>query len=158
MQPLATEQEAAEAVGDGQRITVEPIAGLEMTLEVGAPQVIGGEDLAGGLARMANGASIALLRDHAVAAENVAHGAAPRQPPARVALLEHREQLLGAPTGMVLAQLEDRLHDVWCGVPGVILGAARTLFETFGPLVEVTIDKLVAGLTRNAVELTELRH
>src|SRR6266571_5254664 len=40
---LASEQVAAEAVDDGEGVAVEAVAGLEVTLEVGGPDVVGGE-------------------------------------------------------------------------------------------------------------------
>src|ERR1700686_4943362 len=41
-QRFAQQQEAGGVVGGGQRVTVPPIAELELALEVGAPQIIGG--------------------------------------------------------------------------------------------------------------------
>ena len=41
LERLAQEQEARGVVGDGQRIAVAPVAELELTLEVGAPQIVG---------------------------------------------------------------------------------------------------------------------
>ena len=43
-QPLAGEQVAREAIGDRQRVAVEAVFGLELALEVGAPDLIRGGD------------------------------------------------------------------------------------------------------------------
>lgn len=43
-EPLAPEQIAARAVGDGEGITVNPVLRLKLALEVGAPDIIRGKD------------------------------------------------------------------------------------------------------------------
>lgn len=75
-QRLAAEQEAAEAIGDGERITVQSIAGFELPLKVGTPYVVGCQDLAGGLARMTDVSPSSLLGYEPIATEYVAHGRA----------------------------------------------------------------------------------
>src|SRR5207237_808176 len=45
---LAAQQDAAEGVGDGQRVTAAAIAGAEPAFEVAAPEVVGREAIAEG--------------------------------------------------------------------------------------------------------------
>src|SRR4029077_15915105 len=69
LQGFAKKQEARGVVGDGQRIAVPPVAELELSLEVGAPQVIGHSALRQRRAARAMARPAAAL-DQAVAIEN----------------------------------------------------------------------------------------
>jgi len=69
---LATEQVAAEAIGDREWVAIDTIAGFEMSLEVRAPHIVGCQDLTGRFARMADGTALAFLGDQSVALEDVA--------------------------------------------------------------------------------------
>jgi len=85
-QCLAAKQEAAETIGHSKGITVQSIAGFELSLEVGTPPIVGGQDLADGLARMTNVWPTALLGHQSMATENVAHSGASRETPTPMAL------------------------------------------------------------------------
>src|SRR5947208_11771454 len=69
---LAAKQEAAEAIGHSKRITVQSIAGFELPLEVGTPQIVRCKDLADGLAGMNDVSPKALLWQQPMPTEYVA--------------------------------------------------------------------------------------
>ena len=54
---LAQQQEARGMVGDGQRVAVAAVAELELALEVGAPEIVGGSALATAACRARGGAA-----------------------------------------------------------------------------------------------------
>src|SRR5262249_29093270 len=110
-QTLAGEQVAAEAVDDGEGVAVETVAGLEVTLEVGGPDVVGGEHGSQGPARMTGTGTAAPPGDEAVTLEEIAAGAARGPFPGRVLSRENTQQLLGTPGGMTVTGLEQSLHD-----------------------------------------------
>src|SRR5918996_226852 len=58
---LPAEENAAVAIGHGERISIEPIAHVDVALESGAPAIVGGQDLAGGLPRMAQVSAVSCL-------------------------------------------------------------------------------------------------
>jgi hypothetical protein len=66
MKTLATEEVAAETVGDGEGIAVLAVAGLELALEIGGPEIVGREDGGGGLSRMADASAPTADGNHAV--------------------------------------------------------------------------------------------
>ena len=77
--PLAAEDKPCAAVGDGQRVAVLPITGLELTFEIDTPGVVRRVHRLGGLAGVARVGSSPLLLDQAVAGEQVTDGR-PRRP------------------------------------------------------------------------------
>src|SRR5258706_8373081 len=113
MQRLATQQVTAVAVGDGQWKAIVAVAHLELTFEVRAPQIIGRQDRARGLARMSDAPTAALLRHHPIATEQVANRGPMRQLPMRMTLVYQSEQLLATPRRMALARLQQRLRHIF---------------------------------------------
>lgn len=103
----AAQQIAAEAIGYGQRIVVAAITGLELTLEVRAPQIIGGEDRAVRFARVSK-ATAAFLGHHTMALQDVAHGGMVRQIPVAVTLVHQGQKLLATPGRVTAPSLEKR--------------------------------------------------
>ena len=158
VQRLAAQQIAAEAIGDGQGIAVPAVAGFELAFEVGAPGVIGREDLRGGFAGMADVPAVPGGGDQAVATEDVTHGRPAGPGPARGALLQQREELLGAPGGVPTAGVENRGDEILRGLVGGHPGLPRTLFQARGPVPQIAVDPLVAGLATHPVEGAELGH
>lgn len=65
---LTAEQEAAVAIGHGERITGEPVARFEVACQIGAPDSVGGQDWAGGLPRMAKVSALSFLGHQAMTA------------------------------------------------------------------------------------------
>ena len=61
MQRLTAQQEATVAIGDRERIAVSAIGGLELTLEISNPDIVGSQDLGGGFARMTDNATTAFV-------------------------------------------------------------------------------------------------
>jgi hypothetical protein len=66
-QGLAAPKIPAEASGDGEGRAVKAMAGADMPVKVGGPDVVGGIDAGGGLSRVAEAAVGALLWRPAVA-------------------------------------------------------------------------------------------
>ena len=117
-QRLTAEQEATVAVTDGEWIAILAIVGFELTFEISAPDIVGSQDLAGGLARMTDDATTPFVGNQAVTAQNLADGSSMRPRPARMFLAEDLEQFLSSPAGMVAASLEDRCHPLSWGLIG----------------------------------------
>ncbi len=157
-QGLAVEEEPAEAVGNGEGVTIKSIAGFELPFEVGAPEIVGCEDGAGGLSGMTDMATVARFRYHAVTLHDVTDGGAARQIPSRVALMDDREELLSAPGGMAAAGFEERLYDLGCGFIRRLPGSSRAFLETRGPKPQIAVDPFIGGLAGDVVELAELRN
>ena len=111
-EPLTTEDEPGAAVGDGQRITVLAIAGLELPLEVNAPSVIGRVHRLGGLPGVAGIGASSPAVDQPVPGEEVRHGGSGRPRALRLSPPQNRQQLLGPPERVIPAQLKHRPGDV----------------------------------------------
>ena len=70
---LTAKQQAAGAIGHGERITVAPVARVAVALAIGALDIIEGQDRAGGLTRMANVSTVSCLGHQAMATEDIAN-------------------------------------------------------------------------------------
>ena len=110
--PLAAEDKPCAAVGDGQRVAVLPITGLELTFEIDTPGVVRRGHRLGGLAGVARVSSSPLLLDQAVAGEQVTDGRPRRPRDPRVPRLQDGEELLGPPIRVLASQLEDGFGDL----------------------------------------------
>jgi hypothetical protein len=86
---LAAKPNAAVASGHGERITEEAGARCEGALAIGAPDLVGGQELAGGLTRRAHGSTVSCLGPHAMAVEAIADRGARGSRPARMLCLAH---------------------------------------------------------------------
>ena len=120
-----TEQEAAVAIGDGERIAVPAVAHPELALEVRAPDMVRRHDQRGGLAGMADLAPARFVTHQSAALEQRAGRRAARQLPRGVAPGQVGEQLPGAPGRMAMAQRHQRVDHRRL----VALGAVRGLRE-----------------------------
>jgi hypothetical protein len=139
------------AIGDRKRVTVQAVGGLELPLEVGAPAIVGSEDLRSGRARVANASAAAFLRNEAVPLEDLAPSRARGQLPAAVTPLNDRQKLAGAPRGVVRAQVDQRLNNVFGGAIGCRIGLRRAILEALRAVVKIAIDPFVAGLAADTV-------
>ena len=155
MKGLAAQEIAAEGVCDCEGETIESIAGFELALEVGRPEIVGREDRAGGLSGMTNTPPAPGFGYHAVTLQDIADSSAARQMPSRVALVYDFEELLAAPGGMAAAGFEERLYDLGGGLIRRTLGSSGAFFETHGSEPKITVDPFIGGLTRDPVELAE---
>lgn len=156
-QGLAAQEIPTEAIGHGERIAVAAVAGPELPLVVGTPDIVGGENLARRLARMADATALASSRYHAVAAQDVAGGGAPGEEPSRMAPVQQRQEFLAPPGGMPAPGLEDRRHDRLRRLIRRATRAARALLEPGCALAQIALDPLVPGLARHPVVVAQLR-
>jgi len=117
-QGLAAEQIAAVPIRDRQGVAVAAVAGFEVPLEVGRPDIIGRGDESRRFTGVPDPAAVALLGDQPVSAEELADGGASGPGPGGMALAEDGQQFLGAPGGMTLPGLKN-------GGNGVVRGLMR---------------------------------
>ena len=157
-QGLATEPQAAGAIGAGQRIAVAAVTRLEVSCAVGAPHLVGGPNGADGLARRPTRAALARLGHSSVAAEDVTDGRACRPGPAGMAWTADRPQLLGPPGRMPLSGFQDRRHHIVRRVAGRRAGPTGALFEALWAVGEIAVDPCVPSLAADAVERAERGH
>lgn len=155
---LAGEQVPAEAVGNGQGIAVQAVPGPEVSFEIGGPDFIGfrhgGERPAG----MADLATPARRGDQPVSFEDVAGRADGGQFPVGVAFSNKLEEFFGSHIGMSPPGLEDRVADLRRGGMGTTMRTMRPLDESFGALLFVPIDPLVAGFSADAEAVAQIGH
>ena len=158
-EPLAAEQEAAVVVGDGQRIAVEPVAGLELALEVRAPDIIGCAASGSRVARMADRTTLALLRHQAVAAEDLAHRRCGQADPSAGGAARASGAASSHPSSGDGGAARTNASTMCAGVSfGLPCGWRDRSSSPAGPCFTVTIDPLVAGLATDAVQFAQLGH
>jgi hypothetical protein len=133
-QALTAEQITAAAVLDGERVAVDAVEGLELALEVGAPDRVGLIEGRRGLARVGALAAASSLLDQAPSLE------VGLQRPLRgdVAIgveLDEPGPDLAAPQRLTAAVAEaDRFLDqLRIGRPGTVVGSPRAILEAPGP-------------------------
>jgi hypothetical protein len=132
---FAPEQEAAVAISNSQRLAVAAVPGLEVPFGVGALHLVGCNNVAGGLARVPDGAALAPPGHRMVAAEDVTAGRAGWPGPAGMACAEDRHKLLRAPGWMPAPCVEDRRHHVFRRGRGEVLGRRDRSSRPCGPCV-----------------------
>jgi hypothetical protein len=145
-------------VGDGQRVTVSPIAELELALEIGAPQVIGRG--AFGQRRAARTvARPAATLDQAVTVENRMDGALGRNPDVAG---EPSDQELAdftcPPVRLLSLQPDNQALDLLRQLIGIAHRPARPIAQGCSSVLLVTIENLVAGLAGYAEIPAHVRH
>ena len=153
-QGLAAQEIATKPIGHRQGVAVAAVAGPELPLVVGAPDIVRRQDLTRRLARMPDAAPLASGRHHPVAAQDVARGGAPVEEPPGMALVQRREEFLASPGGMAAPGVEDRRHDF---LGRLIRRAPRPARAQAGwPVAKVALDPFVAGLAGEAVVFAQL--
>jgi hypothetical protein len=105
---------------------------------------------------MTNPSALAADRDHAMPAQDVAGRGAAGQAPARMALVQQRQQLLAAPGRVSAPRLQDRGHDLVRRLVGRPSRSARALLQPGWPLAQVPVDPFVAGLSGDPVQRAQL--
>ena len=145
------EQKAAVAVGHGERSTIEPVARVDVARELGAPDLVGSQDQAGGLPRMATVATGSSLGHHARTAEDITNRGARGSRPAGMAFLEHCQPCLGAPRRVMLAPFDEGLDDVLGGLMGAGERVTRAILQTWWTGYARAVDPLVRRRTTDAV-------
>jgi len=154
-EPVATEEEATEAILDGQRIAVEAVARAELALEVGAPDGVGRVHGCGWPARMSAARPTPFGWDETVAVQDSVDGADGRRVSIGEAIAEKPLQLGGAPAAAA-AELEDGLDDL--SRSGVRAGVrpVGTIAEVLGPQLLEAAEPLIARLAADTVAAAEL--
>jgi hypothetical protein len=153
------EQEIARGVvGDGQRIAVLAVAELELALEIGAPEFVGGgPDGERGSGSAVTGAADRL--DEAVPVEHGMDRALGRnadiaiQPPD-----QELADLAGAPMRLVALEADDQAFDLGRQLVGIAYRSARAIAERLEAVLFVAVEDLVAGLARDAELPADLGH
>lgn len=84
-------------IGDGQWIAVPTIAEFELTFEVGAPDIVGGQCLALWRSWMTDAATVGFALYQAVGLEEFVDGGSCGQLPRGMSLGEYDEQLFRTP-------------------------------------------------------------
>jgi hypothetical protein len=156
LQRLALEQEAAVAVGNGQRIAVSAIERLELALEVSAPDLVGRVNRGVRLAGMPDRPSTAFMGDQAMAIENVVDRRPMRPGPVRIALASDRKQLLAAPGRVMSTRIQDCLDNVIRRLSGACARAPADLLKAWRPQREVAVNPFVGSLSTDAVAIAQL--
>ena len=154
----AAQQVARVLIRNGQRITVLPVAGPELPLEVGRPQIIGGlRDRARrpGMVPMVPAPS---GLNQAAAPEQVARRAGGRPFHFGPTLGQPHQQLAGTPVRMLAPRLHDRCRHFRVQPMGAAMGRAAPLEEPGRTAHVIPIAPFVAGPPTDAVALTQFRH
>jgi hypothetical protein len=98
-EPLAGEEEATEAVLDGERIAVDAVEGLELALEVGGPDGVGSVEACVGSAGMRGLGSLLVLEDEAFSREVLVEGLGSGKRPVAMELTEAAQDREGRSGG-----------------------------------------------------------
>ncbi len=155
--PLTTQQIAARRIGNRQRIAAFAVAGVEPTLEIDRPNLVG--RLGAGELTGRRGVAPA----HTGVGESVAFQQRPdsgvRRPiDVRVGALESRFELVFAPSGTARPQGQDLSLDL--GGKGLRLPFGRfgLIGQSGDALLGIAIEPFVAGLTADAEAPTDGGH
>ena len=140
---LAAEKETTVAVDEGQGEAIEPVAGLELALEVGGPDIVGLEHRGERFAGMGGEATSSPSGDKTMAFENIVAGGARRPVPARMPSGEHAKQFLGSPGWMVAPTFEQALHKGGGALVRAGAGLLRAILQTRRAFLSVTMKPLV---------------
>ena len=143
---------------DGEWIAVAAVAELELTLEVGAPQIVGVF-----ACRQRRALSLAALAAHAldeaVAVEGGVDGADGGDADvAGEAPDEKFADFAGAPVWLFALAGDDEAFDLAWELVGVAHGTTRAIAEGDGALLSVALEELVSGLAGDAEGAANLGH
>src|SRR5216683_1064544 len=154
----APQQVARVLIRNGQRITVLPVAGAELSFEVGGPQIIGClRDRARrpGMLPMVSSPS---GRNQAAAPEQVARRAGGGPFHIGPTLVQPRQQLAGAPARMLAPRLHDRRRHPRVHAMGAVMRRAAPLEEPGRAAHVIPIEPFVTSSPADAVARTQFRH
>jgi hypothetical protein len=153
---LACEQEPAKAVLDGERIAVDAVEGLEVPLEIGGPDGVGGIKRRRGRTRVGLLAFPALLRDELLAEEVFVKGLGRRERPIGVERLEVADDLASPPAGTSFSELDRSLEDMRLGGVRTGFRPVRTVGQPLHAIGRVPVEPFVACLPADVVAPAEL--
>jgi len=118
METLAAEEIAAVAIGDGEWVAINSVAGFKLAFEISTPDIVRSQDRAGGFARMPDPASISSNGNHAAALQDVLNGSPCRKTPSWMALMNDFEELFPAPGWVMAAEFEKSFNNLGIGLIG----------------------------------------
>ncbi len=145
-QRLAEKQEARGVVGDGQRIAIASVTELELALEVGAPEFVGGRAFGQRRAARAMARPAAAL-DQAVAIEHGMDGAFGRHADVAGEPADQKlTDLACAPVRLLWLEADNEALDLLRQLIGVAHRAPAAVGKSLKPVFLVAIEDLVAGL------------
>ena len=145
-------------VGDGQRVAVAPVAELELTLEIGTPQIVGRGTLGQRRAARAVARPAAAL-NQAVAIENRMDGALGRNSDIAVEPPDQElADLAGPPVRLLALEPDNQALDRRRQLIGITHRSARPVAQGRQPMLLVAIKNLVACLAGYAEIPADVRH
>jgi hypothetical protein len=154
-----TRQEVAGVlVGDRQRVAIDAVAGPEVPLEVGGPEIVG---LRGGRrddAGVLVVTSAPALLHQTPANEQLPGGADGGPVQGRLPRPQPGQELGGPPARMLSARGADHGGDIRRDAVGALVRRAAPIAQTQAPVLLVALEPLVAGLAADAVPRAELDH
>jgi len=156
MQSLAAEKVASEVVCDGEWEAIYSIPSLELSFEISAPDIIGSHDGTVWFAGMANATAIFASRQQSIAVQDITDSRTTRELPVWFTLLKIREEFLCTPSGVMVTKIEKSRHDFRVGRIGRVLRFPRKILETSRTIFHISINPFIAGLTRDAIKITDL--
>ena len=131
-------------IRNGGRIAVDAVLRLELTLEVGRPDLVRRVGLEAGRARMSPLPSAATLAELAVSIENGVDRAASGKVVVRMSSLEKIQELLRS-SSVLLAKGKNLLLDLLGRLVRMPSGSSRSIFDRLQPLRTDPLDPLVSG-------------
>ncbi len=144
-QALAGQYVARVRVADRQRIAVASVAGFELPLVVSRPNLVGGRGRQRCGAGVLGRSSLSACSGQAVAFEDGPGGRGCRELDVGVAPCEVGQQLLGSPTRVGSAGLDDQGLDLRRCLVGLAVGCMAAVSEGLSSPVSVSLDPGVDG-------------
>jgi hypothetical protein len=157
MESLATEEKAAEVVGDGEGEAIHAIASFELALEIGAPDVVGSQDRTGGFAGVTDSSTPSENGDHAIAFQDILNRCAAWEIPKRVLAMGYLEDLLPAPGRKLAAQFKQLGDDLRIGFVGGVVWFSGKVLESAWSVIHIAFDPFIACLARYLIALAKFR-
>jgi hypothetical protein len=145
-------------VGDGERVAIDAVAGPEVPLEVGGPEVVGLRRRRGDDAGMLVVASTPALLYEAAASEEIAGGADGGPVQGRLPRPQPGQELGGPSARMLPARGADHGRDVRRDAVGALMRGATAIAQTLAAVLIEAIEPFVAGLAADAVPRAEFDH
>src|ERR1700723_2769944 len=132
-------------IGDSQRIAVLPIAQQELSLVIGAPQLVGMLAQRQGSSLSTTTQATAAL-DQTVPIKDRMDGALGRNLDARESPDQALADFPSAPAGVLPLHVQDEVLHLKRQLIGIAIGTTASVGQSFDPAILVAIKNLVAGL------------
>src|SRR6202041_3058050 len=143
------EQITAGVIGDGQRVAVLPIAQQELSLVIGAPQLIGSLAQRQG-SSLSTTTQATAARDQTVSIQDRMDGALGRNLDVRESPDQALANFPSAPAGVLPLHVQDEGLPLQRQLIGIAIGTTASVGQSFDPAILVAIKDLVAGLAGDA--------